>query len=284
MMTLSHGYVARIWGFGLCLFLFGCHGSHERISPAVLLDAGWNNYRLGEFDLAQKNFEQTLRQAAEGSTAHLAALYGAAVTWDLRRPGENAERAAQLYRAVIASAPTNDLAAWSWLALARMKATRPPGREVAREELLRGYQEVTDRFPHHPAGEEALLFQQAALLETSLEQDAQAVLATLERFLRTHPESPWRNAAYRLIGHACDVLRQHPKRLEAALQELQTQEIDRLNPSSDLSWPYWSIAVIAEFDVGDFARARQYYRKLIAEYPTDQKVFLAKQELARMDA
>ena len=40
---------------------------------------------------------------------------------------------------------------------------------------------------------------------------------------------------------------------------------------------------VAEFDVGDFGLARLYYRKLIEEYPKEQRVFLAKQELKRMD-
>ena len=40
---------------------------------------------------------------------------------------------------------------------------------------------------------------------------------------------------------------------------------------------------MAEFGAGDFGVAREYYRKLIAEYPDEQRVFLAKQELKRMD-
>lgn len=279
------GRVARFCGLGLGLFLCGCHGPHERASPATLLAAGWDNYRLGEFGLAQKSFEQVLRQAPDDSAAHLAALYGAATTWALRRPGEDLERAAQLYREVIAAAPASDLAAWSWLALARMKATLPPDRTVETAELLRAYQEVIDRFPFHPAGEEALLFQQTARLVAPQagNGEAQAVRETLECFLRTHSESPWRSEAYRLLGHCFEVQGLYPERLEAALLEWQTHEPDPLNPSPDLSQTYWLTAVIAEFDVGDFAQARRFYRQLIAEYPADQKVFLARQELRRMD-
>lgn len=39
----------------------------------------------------------------------------------------------------------------------------------------------------------------------------------------------------------------------------------------------------AEFDLGDFTLAREFYQKLIKEYPTDQRVFPAKLALKRMD-
>jgi hypothetical protein len=47
---------------------------------------------------------------------------------------------------------------------------------------------------------------------------------------------------------------------------------------------YWRVATLAEFELGDFDLARENYRKIIAEYPTEQLVFLCKQELKRMDA
>jgi len=45
----------------------------------------------------------------------------------------------------------------------------------------------------------------------------------------------------------------------------------------------WLIAVYAEFDAGDFKTAREYYRRLIDEYPTDNKVYMAKMALERLD-
>ncbi len=223
---------------------------------------GWEAYRQGEFDRAARLF-------AAAGTNDAAAVYGLATTWELRRPGEDAARAERLYRQVIALAPASDEAAWSWLALARLgKAT---------------YREVFEKLPSHAAGEEAFLFWQADRL-TQPRPEAAGVLADLEKFLAERPQSPYRSAVWGLIGHCCRVLGRKEKLLEAALQSWRTAEVDPMNPVRDLAGTYWQIATIAQFDVGDFKMAREYYRKLIAEYPTDQRVFPARQELERMDA
>ena len=273
---------ALLTGLSLCSFLFGCTQHHETGRPEMLIRAGWDNYRLGEFDLAARDFEAALAQVPQGGAEQQGALYGLATTWNLRRPGADTELAGRLYRQAISLAPTNDLAAWSWLALARMKALPVAGEAPDLRQQVDAYQEVISRFPFHPAGEEAFLFQQAARLETPDLGRTREVLDSLEAFPRTHPRSPWRSAAYKLVGHCCTVLGLPEKRLEAALQEWKTAEVDTANPA-DLSWTYWQLATLAEFETGDFALAREYYRKLIAEYPAEQRVFVAKQELQRMD-
>ena len=50
------------------------------------------------------------------------------------------------------------------------------------------------------------------------------------------------------------------------------------------STDYWYIAVVAEFEVGDFETARKYYRLLMTEYPRDRRNFGAKTAIERMDA
>lgn len=265
------------------LVLLGCAKHQETGRPETLILSGWNNYRLGEFSLATRDFEAAMKKAPQGGPEHLGALYGLATTWNLRRPGEDPDRAAQLFRQVIALAPTNDLAAWSWLALARMKAMPVAGESPELNAQVLAYQDVIDRFPFHSAGEEAFLFQQAARLETPDVDLTREVLAALERFIEIHPKSPWLSSAYGLVAHCCTVLNLPDKRFAAMLKASKAAEIDPLNPLQDLSAIYWQLATVAEFDLGDFALAREYYRRLIAEYPKEQRVFLAKQELKRMD-
>ena len=73
------------------------------------------------------------------------------------------------------------------------------------------------------------------------------------------------------------------ERLRAEEQSLETTEVDPTNPFTEFAWQYWNLATIAEFEVGDFDTARKYYRKLIEEYPTDIRLYGAKQALKRMD-
>ena len=268
-------------------FCAGCGAGRGggRESAGERLTRGYDRYRLGEFSLALKDFEAAAQGTEPGGSNHLAALYAQATTWNLRRPDEDRVRAERLYREVIALAPTNDLAAWSWLALARMKAAPVGGEIPPLQPQIEAYQEVIARFPFHPAGEEAFLHQQAARLEQPDEARSREVLAALETFLGTHPQSPWRSTAYGLVGHCCAVLGLKDRRLEAVFEAWRSAEIDPASPPSarDLSGFYWQVATLAEFETGDFAMAREYYRKFMAEYPREQRVFVAKQELKRMD-
>jgi tetratricopeptide (TPR) repeat protein len=276
----------RVALIGVCLTtgLAGCAKSQEkRGSAAARLASGWDNYRLGEFSLALKDFDSARAIAPTGSQAFVAALYGAATTWRLRRPGEDLDQASQLYHHVIDMAPTNDLAAWSWLGLARITALPVDGEAPELKPQLAAYQEVIDRFPFHPAGEEAFLLQQAAKLATPDVVLTGQVLDALQAFIKAHPQSPLRSMAYDLVSHCCRLLGLEDQRLSATIQAWKTEEIDPDNPLQDSSLTYWQIATLAEFGAGDFAMARDYYGRLIREYPTEQKVFLAKQELRRMD-
>jgi hypothetical protein len=50
------------------------------------------------------------------------------------------------------------------------------------------------------------------------------------------------------------------------------------------STDYWSIAVVAEFEAGDFDTARKYYKLLMGEYPRDRRNFGALKAIERMNA
>lgn len=261
----------------------GCTPVKDRSKPEARLTSGWNNYRLGEFSLALKDFQAVVQETAPATPIHLAALYGEATTWSLRRPDEDNVHAAELFHQVIDQAPTDSLAAWSWLALARIKALPVDGMPADHRQQVEAYQEVVSRFPKHLAGEEAFLMQQAAILSVPGTNGVGEVLAALRTFTRDHPDTPWLSAAYGLQGHCCAVLGLAQERVEASVKAWKSAEIDPANPIQDRSWTYWQIATLAEFETGDFDMAREYYRKLIAEYPSEQKIFLAKQELNRMD-
>jgi tetratricopeptide (TPR) repeat protein len=260
----------------------GCR-REARVDPAQQVETGWSWYRSGDFGLAIKAFEAALANAGRDGLVRQQALYGLASTWNLRRPDEDLERAKQYYDEAIAANPTSDLAAWSLLAVARMQAAPVAGEATDVKVQVKAYQDVIARFPFHPAGEEAFLFQQAARLSETGANETADVLAALDAFLDTHPQTPWRSTAYRLIAHCCELLGLKERWVDAAKKEWDFRAIDPRKAAQDLSWKYWRIATLAEFETGDFALAREYYGKLLTEYPTEQRAFLAKQELKRMD-
>jgi tetratricopeptide (TPR) repeat protein len=274
----------KVWWLILCGLTSVAIAAEKPVTAPELLQQGWTHYQLAEFSLAVKTFEQAEAAAGSDSEARVEALYGLASTWNLRRPDQDEPKAVEFYRQIIDAAPKSDWAAWSGLALARMKHTAAAGQPIPDfEEARRAYQDVIDRFPFHPAGEEALLFQQATRLVTPVPEETHRTLAVLEKFVQTHPESHYRMGAYKMIAFCCEMLGEKPKLLAASIQALKCAEIDQRSPTTDLPQVYYRIAVIAEFDCGEFATAREYFHKLIEEYPTDQRVFISKQELRHMD-
>jgi tetratricopeptide (TPR) repeat protein len=250
--------------------------------PAALLKAGWDRYRLGEFDAAVSDFEHALRLAA--APQRQAVLYGLATTWNLRRPDQDAKRAAGYYRQVIELAPESDLAAWSLLALARLQHLVSVVEEPNYAAVREAYQAVVRQFPDHLAGHEAFVYLQATYVATLRPEDLRRAETNLLAFVEEHPSSGFLSAAYSLLCACYENLQRPDRWLWAEIKAFETAETDPTNPMQENSWSYWRIASVAEFEAGEFAVAREFYSRLISEYPEDIRVYAAKQALERMDA
>lgn len=128
----------------LAIFISGCAQQPVPREPQAQIDGGWEAYRLGDYAHAAQLFEAAEKSAGE---THLQALYGLGSVWNLRRPGEDPAKAAEIYRKLIGEAPKHDLAAWSLLAIARMKHLVPVGEEPDLDAVRKAYQECIERFP-----------------------------------------------------------------------------------------------------------------------------------------
>lgn len=272
----------RLAALTLSIGLAGCGSATRTSPPQHLLAQGWEDYRLGEFNRAAAAFEAVVAQTGEGETLHQEGLYGLASVWQWRDTGNRPDKARVLFEKVIALNPQSDLAAWSQLALARMEHLTPPGKEPDYPSVRAAYQRVIDAFPQHAAAEEALIYQQATLAATLRPADAATAAAVLEGYVRSHGEGRFRSAAWSLLAACYGTLHEPEKRLAALIESLKAEEIDPRNPEADHAWAYWNIATVAEFEAGDFAAARAYYRRIIEEYPADVRVYGSRQALRRM--
>jgi len=277
--------IERAWiaGLVLCLAAGGCVERQKPGDPQQQVAAGWEAYRLSDFARAIALFESAAAQMPEKSDTHLQALYGLATTWNLRRPDDDPAKARAIFQRLLAEAPEHDLAAWSLLALARMRHLAPVGEEPDYEAARQAYGECIARFPNHLAGEEAFIYLQSTRVASLAEDDARKAAAALEQFIATRPHSAFLGPAYALLAQCYTTLRQPEELLAARIKAAEREERDPLNPIQDKALGYWNVAVIAEFEAGDFDAARKYYRLLIDEYPTDMRLYGAKAALKRMD-
>jgi len=275
------GFLVLI-GFAVLCFS-GCKKDQERLSSEELLDRAWANYRLGEFEQAVLSFERARQQTQERTPDHTQALYGLGTTWDLRRPGEDRERASGYYEQVINGTPDSRLAGWAALALARMQHLVPVSTEPDYDKVRTAYQRVIDLYPDHPAAEEATVFLYSTYASSQDEELLKMTLDALESFIQEHPDSGYLSAAYTLISECHNTLNNPDKEFDAKLTAFNKREVDASNPFYDNSWRYWNLATTAEFEVGDFDQARLYYNRLIEQYPQDIRVFGCREALKRID-
>jgi tetratricopeptide (TPR) repeat protein len=149
--------------------------------------------------------------------------------------------------------------------------------------LLADYAAVAERYPGTLAAGEAQMHY-AALLANAFERESlEEARQTIEGYLADNPEHPYRNPLYSLLSNTLYRLELYPQALDAQIRSLETKEVDPANPVIDNAFDYFTIAVMAQFDVGDFEIARLYYQKLADEYPRDQRNFLAERNVAEMD-
>jgi tetratricopeptide (TPR) repeat protein len=273
---------------GVCLFGFRWRHGNEAVNPSDQISRGWRYFQAGEFSLATDQFQSACDQLRSRVIAAdpvlLEARFGLAQSWDLGRRDEGGPAiAAPIYQQIVTADPTGDLAAWCLLAMARSQhLSAPPESDPVN--VLALYQTVVDRFPRHPAGEEAFMYIQIIrLLSNPSDEQSNRVLASLEQFVQHHAESKFISEAYMLQANCLDRLGKPREKLAAMEKAFQTREVDTANPRMDNAAPYWSLATTAEFDAGDFPTARKYYNLLRNQYPNDQRSFPALQQLRRMD-
>lgn len=293
-MVAQHFHIMRRSSFLVCLLALaavfaasGCGGSSGpgTGAPQAALEAGWNNYRLGEFKLAADGFEAARRASPAGSEEHLQALYGLATTWNLRLPAQDQDKklADQLYREILQTGPTSSLAPWTELALARMKHLVAVGDDPDYPAVRAAYQKIIADHPGHLVAREAFIYLMAVKVATFETNELKSALADLQAFVSQTNDRSFFQPAYSLMAVTYNSLGRQRERLDAEIASLEATEVDPTNPYNEFSWQYWNLATMAEFELGDFDTARTYYRKLLAEYPRDRRVYAVKAALQRMD-
>ncbi len=262
-----------------------CGPGVTSLSATQEIAEGWARFRVDDFDKAAGHFERAALHPEGTEVQRAEALYGQASVFNHRRPGADLERAGEVYEEVAERYPETESAAWSLLALARLEHLAQWGLEGDIPAVQAAYQRVIDRFPHHPAGEEAFLYQQSNILVTlDAEVIERAALATKE-FIRTHTESPYRCLAHHVLSACYAEMGEQTARLEAKEKALNTTVDDGVTPVEiEMLINTWLVAFDAQKEVGDFDMARKYYRQLIEQWPGSALVFASKRALEDMDA
>jgi tetratricopeptide (TPR) repeat protein len=268
----------------LLVFAFHGCGNEQTATPEEQIREGWKSYRLSEFSKALGIFESVEASQPCGSEAYLQSLYGQASCWNHRRDGRDIAKAVALYQAVIDQVPDDPLAAWCALDIVRTQHLAPADQPIDYPRLIRDYANVYARYPQTPAGEEAFLYKSSLSVHFLDAEKARTLLAEIQEFVASRPTTPFLAQFYEIMAECCHKLNEEDRRLEYLVKAVDARPVDPASPLDDRSTAYWKIAYAAEFDAGNFPLAREYYQRLISEYPKDIRIFGARKALERMDA
>ncbi|HEY5707173.1 MAG TPA: tetratricopeptide repeat protein [Terrimicrobiaceae bacterium] len=269
----------------IALLMFqACSAKKGASPPEQEIREGWRNYRLGEFNAAVRIFQSVQVSQPRGSEFRLQALYGEASCWNHRRDGRDIARAVVGYRAVLEEAPQNPLASWCALDIVRTRHLAPADQTIDYEKLVREYADVYRSYPETLAGQEAFLYENSLSLPGADPEQSRKILENITTFLSAHPKTPFLSQFYGMMAECYRKMDDQGQRLEYLIKSLGAREIDPSNPIDDRSTAYWNIAYAAEFEAGNFALAREYYKRLMHEYPQDVRIFGVRKALQRMDA
>lgn len=273
-----------LWVLLVSLSLISCVGKDAVHSSQILIDTGWKNYQLGDFDLAVENFQEANRLSND-LDIKAEALFGEASCWNYRRQNRNTDKARELYAEILRLTPLHPLIPWIELAKVRIQHFGKIEPKLDYASLADSYADVYKRYPNHLAGQEAFVNQYNVLLYdvSDDKQIARTAIPILQDFLTNHPETPFLHSVSSQLASCYAALNKDQERVFWMLRALEKRELDTTNPNADNSTNYWNIAHTAEFEVGDFKLAREYYLRLITAYPRDQRIFEAKTALRRMD-
>lgn len=279
-----HWFHRRAFLVALSFFmaLVGCSRQGEDKSYETAMSDGWTFFQIAEFSDAQLNFKAALDKSGADVQKQAEALYGLGMVSGFRRPDENLAKAREYFDRVGQIDPKGDLAAWALLAEARMLKFASSGQDTTYTELRNAYQKVIDQFPNHPAGEEAFVHQQTTYLLNQRPQEATEALRSIEGFIQNHGNSKYLGQAHFLLAQAYSVLGDH----DNSLKELQLGvKFSDQNPFAQRGNAilYYTMANIAQYEVGDLELARSLYNRFLAENATDVRRFTAKLALKQID-
>lgn len=273
----------------LVLAGFGCkQQTYSTGSPPELIDAGWNYYRVGTYDLAQDRFEQVLAKKAREKTSkeYLMALLGLGSIQEMQQPGRDTNKAAEYYYQIIETAPDSEIAPWALLRVARMEHTADVGVEIDTNLLRTKYDAVIDKYPGHPAATEAFLFKMETYIVSLEEDSVRFAIESIDKYLKEYPDNEYKTGLYGLLARSAEIVGESRLQMESYIKSYENMDFDPLNPKND--WAEsdycWRIATVAEYKVGDFDTALKYYKKLIEEVnPADRRRYLIEIAIKRLE-
>jgi tetratricopeptide (TPR) repeat protein len=276
-------WVALLVSVAVLIIFFAGKRAHLE-NPGREIENAWFQFRMGEYKQAEKIFDRVIESVPLDSELRFKAMYGLGCTLWLKLPSSDEASAKKIFKEIIRIAPESEYTPWSMLALTRLLHIVSSDQTPDYPRLRKDYEALYKKFPNHIAAHEAFVYMIGTYIAACTNKDAEIAKTKLNEFIENHPDSFFISSAWGLYAKACETLGLKEEMLSAKIMSLEKLESDPTNPKMEKSNAYWEIAVIAEFECGDFDTARKYYGMLIQDYHRDRRNFPAMQAIERMNS
>lgn len=256
-------------------------GDPEPPSPSrQVLDEGWGALRRANYPLAEEKFEQVSQETSEKSLL-AEALYGLALTYQVRRPGGDAQVSAALFERLLKDFGDTSAAPYATLSLARL-ADLPENEKDRTEEKIEKarelYRSVLEKWPDHLAADEAALRLGQTYLEnvgeTAAEDKGEAVL---QARLKARPENALAAPMHLLLGN----FYYRREAYSRAVKHWIAADGAGIPGLTDKATVYFHIGSVAEHRLKDYRLAAKWYMKIVTDVERDNKYYVALQSAKR---
>jgi tetratricopeptide (TPR) repeat protein len=270
--------LSLLWICGSC-----SRSPGDRHNPESDLAAGWLQFRIGNYAEAEQRF-RSASNAMQGPS-RVNALYGLLLVDTLGHAGERPDEANALRDAIVKEDQSADrtYAAWASLAVVRDRALRTGTDDASQKALADAYQDIAQRYPTTPAASEARLYAWAVRMQTSDPAALQHAIDELRQQLPHRQNDPYVSSLYSLLANGLERLHDYDGALQMRETAFKLRPADLTNPQLVNVVELYQLGLAAEFDTGDFEKARHYFRLFLQRAANDQRAFLVRLELQRMD-
>ncbi len=238
------------------------------------LEAAWNALIRANYPLAEEKFKQVPQETSDKSL-QAEALFGLAMTYQIRRPGGDAQAAAGLFEHLTTEFPETPAAPYATLSLARL-ADMPENEQDRTEEKIEKardlYRAVLAQWPEHLAADEAALRLGQTYLEhvgETAEEDKGA--AILRDRLEARPENPLAAPMHLLLGD----LSYRREAYRRAVDHWIAADEAGIPGLTDKATVYFHIGSVAEHRLKDYRLAAEWYMKIVTDVKRDSKYYVA---------
>lgn len=264
-------------GSGLAMLLILGLAASPALSQASPADHpglsnAWGSIQVANWPAAIRTLTE-LESSVTDPAVKARVLYLTAYVWQVRKPGEDLDRAKTYYQRVIDEHARSGVAPWAMMNLARSWDMSLLQKDRQADRAREMYRRIVNEFPGHVMTHEATVWLASSRLARKGDpNEQQAGRQILFDWLADHPDNYLASTMHYLIGKSF----QQQEKWSPAIRHLALSYEKGLPTSGDRASVCFAVAQIAQKKLRDYRLAARWYQEIVDHVQRDNKYFISK--------